>query len=56
MKGGGRKSINIPENFLNNSVVLSGAAEISKGFNTFFSCIGPQLAKNRQKSTNKFSD
>ena len=34
--GRGRKSINIPDTFLNNGVVLSGTAEISEGFNTFF--------------------
>jgi len=37
---GGGKSINIP-NTLYNGLVLSGAAEISEGFNTFFSSIGP---------------
>jgi len=51
-----RKSINITDTFLSNGVVLSGAAEISEGFNTLFSSIGPQLAKNIPNITNKFSD
>ena len=54
--GRGRKSLNIPDTFLNNGVVLSGTAEISEGFNTFFSSIGPQLAKNIPNTTKKFSD
>ena len=54
--GRGRKSINIPDTFVNSGLVLSGAAEISEGFNTFFSSIGPKLAKNIPNSTKKFSD
>jgi len=46
-----RKFINIPDTFFNNGVVLSGAAEISQYFNTFFSSIGPQLAKNNPNTT-----
>ena len=54
--GRGRKSINIPDTFVNSGLVLSGAAEISEGFNTFFSSIGPKLAKNIPNSTKKNSD
>ena len=41
---------------MNNGIVLSGAAEISEGFNAFFSSKGHQLAKNIPNSTKKFSD
>ena len=34
-------------------IVLSGAAEIPEGFNTFFSSTGPKLAKNISNSTKK---
>ncbi len=54
--GRGQKSINIPDTFLNNGIVVSGTAKISEGFNTFFSSIGPQLAKNIPSSTKEFSD
>ena len=53
----GRKSISIPDTFVNNGKVLSGAVDISEGFNTFFSSIGPKLAKNiSQTPQKKFSD
>ena len=51
--GRGWKSINIPDTFVNNGLVLSGEAEISEGFKTFFSSIGPKLAKNIPNSTKK---
>ena len=39
---------------MNNGRVLSGAAEISEGFNTFFSNTGPQLkriSRTQQKNS-----
>ena len=43
--GRGRKTVNIPDTFVSNGKVLSGAVEISEGFNIYFANIGPDLAK-----------
>ena len=40
-----KKTINIPDAFVSNGKVLSGAVEISEGFINFFANIGPDLAK-----------
>ena len=54
--GRGRKTINIPDAFLSNGKVLSGAVEISGGFNNFFTSIGPDLAKTIKGTEKQFSD
>ena len=46
---------NIPNEFVSNGKVLSGALEIANCVNEFFSEIGPRLAKQIPKSKNHFS-
>ena len=54
--GRGRKTVNIPDTFVSNGKVLSGAVEISEGFNNFFANIGPDLAKTIKGTKKHFSD
>ena len=54
--GRGRKTVNIPDVFVSNGRVLSGAVEISEGFNNFFANIGPDLAKTIKGTEKRFSD
>ena len=41
---------------MSNGKVLSGAVEISEGFNKFFANIGPDLAKSIKGTKKQFSD
>ena len=53
---GGHKTVNIPDTFVSNGKVLSGAVEISEGFNNFFAKIGSDLAKTNKGTKKHFSD
>ena len=46
---------NIPDFFRNGNVIKSSAENISEGFNSFFSKIGPELANKIPTSNNCFS-
>ena len=49
-------TVDIPDTFVSNGKVLSGAVEISEGFNNFFANIGPDLAKTIKGTEKHFSD
>ena len=54
---GRKKSFsNIPDTFVSNGKILSGAVEIAEGFNDFFVNIGPNLSKVIPNPTKSFTD
>ena len=49
-----KRKENMPDYFKNNGEIITGAASIAEGFNSFFSSIGPELANNISPSNINF--
>ena len=54
--GSTKRRENVPDTFFYNGEFISGADNIAKGFNTFFSGIGPELANSITPTNKSFRD